>query len=336
MLTVICNAPGQLETIERPRPVRGADEVLVRIRRIGVCGTDLHIFSGNQPYLAYPRVMGHELAASVEEVPEGSALSVGNVVSIIPYLACGHCRACLKGKTNCCKSLAVLGVHRDGGMAEYLCLPETALIKADGLTLEQAAMVEFLAIGAHAVRRAAVSADARVLIVGAGPIGMALAVFAGIAGGEVTMLDGRADRLAFCTEHLGVAATVPVGPQDSETLAGLTDGDFFDVVFDATGNPKAMERGFSFVDHGGTYVLVSIVGGDICFSDPEFHKRETTLLGSRNATREDFGQVIAAIRAGQVPDAFITHHMTLAEVPDRFAGLLDPAAGVVKAMITVS
>jgi len=335
MLTVICNSPRNLAAIETPKPVRGNDEVLLRIRRIGVCGTDLHIFTGNQPYLSYPRVMGHELAATVEEAPVGSALSAGDVVSVLPYLSCGHCNACRSGKTNCCRSLSVLGVHRDGGMTEYLCLPETAVIKADGLTLDQAAMVEFLAIGAHAVRRAAIAPSMRVLIVGAGPIGMAVAVFARLAGGAVTVLDGRADRLAFCADHLGVAATVALGPDVAETLSQLTGGEFFDVVFDATGNPKAIERGFSLVAHGGTYVLVSIVSSDIRFSDPEFHKRETTLLGSRNATRADFEQVMAAIRAGKVPDALVTHRMALSDVAQNFAGLLDPAAGVVKAMIEI-
>ncbi|MGV8937283.1 MAG: zinc-binding alcohol dehydrogenase family protein [Allorhizobium sp.] len=335
MLTVICNSPRHLSAIDTPKPMRNDDDVMLRIRRIGVCGTDLHIFTGNQPYLSYPRVMGHELAATVEEAPVGSALAAGDVVSVLPYLSCGHCNACRNGKTNCCRALSVLGVHRDGGMTEYLCLPEKAVIKAEGLTLDQAAMVEFLAIGAHAVRRAAIAASMRVLIVGAGPIGMAVAVFARLAGGTVTVLDGRADRLAFCAEHLGVAATVTLGPDDIDTLSQLTSGEFFDVVFDATGNPKAIERGFSLVGHGGTYVLVSIVSSDISFSDPEFHKRETTLLGSRNATRDDFEQVIAAIRAGDVPDALITHRMALTDVAANFAGLLDPAAGVVKAMIEV-
>lgn len=223
MLTVICNSPRQLSSIETARPVRAEGEVLLRIRRIGVCGTDLHIFTGNQPYLSYPRVMGHELAATVEEAPATSALRAGDVVSVLPYLSCGHCNACRNGKTNCCRTLSVLGVHRDGGMTEYLCLPERAVIKAEGLSLDQAAMVEFLAIGAHAVRRAAIAPQMRVLIVGAGPIGMAVAVFARLAGGTVTVLDGRADRLAFCTEHLGVAATVALGPEDTDRLSQLTE-----------------------------------------------------------------------------------------------------------------
>ncbi|TCV75976.1 2-desacetyl-2-hydroxyethyl bacteriochlorophyllide A dehydrogenase [Neorhizobium sp. R1-B] len=335
MLTIICDEPGRLSAIHRPKPVRGEGEVLIKLQRIGVCGTDLHIFTGNQPYLSYPRVMGHELAATVEEAPAGSALSPGDTVSVIPYISCGRCSACLKGKTNCCRNIGVLGVHRDGGMTEYLSLPEEFVLKADGLSLDQAAMAEFLAIGAHAVTRARVEPRQKVLVVGAGPIGLSVAIFAKLDGGEVTIIDGRTDRLDFASQHLGISSTVTLGADDAQQLAAVTNGDFFDVVFDATGNPKAMERGFGFVGHGGTYVLVSIVSSDITFSDPEFHKRETSLLGSRNATRADFERVMQAMRAGEIPDALITHRMTLSEVPERFAGLTDPSAGVVKALVEV-
>lgn len=336
MLAIFCDKPGLLCAKELPKPHRGEDEVLVRIRRIGVCGTDLHIFTGNQPYLSYPRIMGHELSGTVEEAPAGSALASGDVVTIMPYISCGTCSACLKGKSNCCRNIGVLGVHRDGGMVEYLSVPQQFVLKADGLSLDQAAMTEFLAIGAHAVRRASVGNDQSVLIVGAGPIGMAVAVFAVLNGGTVTMIDSRSDRLDFCKDQLGVANIVQLGDGDRDMLSDITGGDFFDVVFDATGNPKAMERGFSFVGHGGSYVLVSIVASDITFNDPEFHKRETTLLGSRNATMEDFQAVLMAQRAGKVPEALITHRMALADVPSRFAELTNPKAGVIKGMVEVA
>lgn len=336
MLAIFCDKPGQLSAKELPKPVRKQEEVLVRIRRIGVCGTDLHIFTGNQPYLSYPRIMGHELAGTVEEAPEGSAFSAGDIVTIMPYISCGHCSACLKGKSNCCRNIGVLGVHRDGGMVEYLSVPQQFVLKAEGLSLDQAAMTEFLAIGAHAVRRGAVEKDQRVLIVGAGPIGMAVAVFAVLNGAKVTMIDSRDDRLSFCRDHLGVSNIVLLGGDDKDQLSEITGGDFFDVVFDATGNPKAMERGFSFVGHGGSYVLVSIVASDISFNDPEFHKRETTLLGSRNATTEDFERVLEALRAGKVPDALVTHRMTLSDVPAQFADLTNPKAGVIKGMVEVA
>jgi 2-desacetyl-2-hydroxyethyl bacteriochlorophyllide A dehydrogenase len=334
MDVVTCPQPGSLALEQRDRPVRADGEVLVRIRRVGVCGTDMHIFTGNQPYLSYPRVMGHELAGEVEEAPAESGLAPGDPVYIIPYIACGDCVACRQAKPNCCTRIRVLGVHTDGGLAEFLSVPQAYVKKAEGITLEQAAMVEFLAIGAHAVRRGSVAAGQKVLVVGAGPIGIGVALFSKLRGAEVTVLDGRADRLAFCAERIGVDATVALGDASAAELERLSGGDFFDVVFDATGNPKAMEAGFGYVAHGGTYVLVSIVAADISFSDPEFHKREMTLMGSRNATAEDFATVVEAMRGGLVPtDALHTHSASLAELPVAFPGWLDPSAGVIKAIV---
>lgn len=336
MLTVICETPGTLRAEQRERPVRGEGEVLLRVKRVGVCGTDLHIFTGNQPFLQYPRVMGHELSGVVEEPVPGGRLVAGDVAYVMPYLSCGKCVACRQGKTNCCVNIQVLGVHRDGAFTEYLSLPEAFVHKAEGVSLDQAAMVEFLAIGAHGVRRGNVQKGQRVLVVGAGPIGMAAMIFARMRGGIVTAIDGRQDRLDFCTRELGVAHAVALGAGDEAQLSAITEGEYFDVVFDATGNGKAIERGFAFVAHGGTYVLISVVRDTITFSDPEFHKRETTLLGSRNATTEDFETVIAAMRDGLVPTAALnTHRMALADVPADFAQLLDPARGVVKAIVEV-
>ncbi|NWK45575.1 zinc-binding alcohol dehydrogenase family protein [Ralstonia pickettii] len=333
MLTVVCETPGTLLALDRPVPRPAEGEVLLRVKRVGVCGTDLHIFTGNQPYLSYPRVMGHELSGIVDQAPAGSALSKGDVVYVMPYLSCGHCVACRQGRTNCCVNIQVLGVHRDGAFTEYLSVPQAFVHKADGVSLDQAAMVEFLAIGAHAVRRAQVHPGQRVLVVGAGPIGMAAMIFAKLRGATVTALDSRADRLAFAIEQLGVDASVALGDTDEAQLAALTRNEFFDVVFDATGNPEAMERGLRFVAHAGTYVLISVVAANIAFSDPELHKRETTLLASRNATTEDFETVLDAMRAGQIPAALNTHRMALADVPEHFKTLLDPAAGVVKAIV---
>ena len=334
MLTVICESPRNLQALRRPCPQRAPGEVLLRVKRVGVCGTDLHIFTGNQPYLEYPRVMGHELSGLVEEADADSGLVPGDPVYVMPYLSCGHCVACRQGKPNCCVRMQVLGVHRDGAFAEYITVPQRFVGKAVGITLDQAAMVEFLAIGAHAVRRAQVAAGQRVLVVGAGPIGLATMIFARLRGAKVTALDNRQDRLDFASRHVGEEAAVKVGEGDEDELARLSEGEFFDVVFDATGNAQAMERGFRFIAHGGSYVLVSIVRGEIRFSDPEFHKRETTLLSSRNATEEDFETVMKAMREGLVPDAALaTHRLALAEVPAGFHRLLDPAEGVIKAIV---
>jgi 2-desacetyl-2-hydroxyethyl bacteriochlorophyllide A dehydrogenase len=336
MRAILCRNPRELEIVERPVPRRMPGEALVRIRRIGVCGTDMHIYQGNQPYFAYPRVMGHELSGEIVEAEKGSTLKPGDPVYVVPYLHCGHCIACRVGKTNCCTSLKVLGVHIDGGMCEYLSLPETHLFKAEGISLDEAAMVEFLAIGAHAVARARISRGTRTLVVGAGPIGVGVALFAGLSGAEVSVIDSREDRLGFARKNLNVAHALKLGEGDAEQMKALTDGEFYTTVFDCTGSPKAMERGFSLVAHGGTYVLVSIVQGNIAFSDPEFHKREMTLLSSRNATLTDFATVMTAMRDGHIPTRAIkTHSAPLWEVAKKMPEWIRPEAGTVKAVLEV-
>jgi 2-desacetyl-2-hydroxyethyl bacteriochlorophyllide A dehydrogenase len=336
MRALLCPRPHELTLVERPKPEVAPRSALVRLRRAGVCGTDLHIFEGTQPYFAYPRVIGHELSGEVEAVGEGGRFQLGQRVAIIPYLHCGHCVACRRGKTNCCQRLNVLGVHSDGGMADWLCVPDDNLVDASGVGLDEAAMAEFLAIGAHAVRRGEIAAGQRVLIVGAGPIGIACAIFAKARGAEVTMLDTRQDRLDFCRDAIGVDHVVSAGPDARERLGALTSGDFFDCVFDCTGSAKAMKAGFLYVAHGGAYVLVSIVLGEISFADPEFHKRETTLFGSRNATRADFDAVFAMLRAGKIPTARLnTHRASLEQAPAAFQHWLEPSSGVVKALIEI-
>jgi len=336
MRALQCVEPGRLAIVERPRPAPGPGEVLVRIRRAGVCGTDLHIYEGSHPFLEYPRVLGHELAGEVAETGSGCSIAVGQRVYLIPYLSCGTCVACRRGKTNCCQRIAVLGVHIDGGMAEFVCVPEENVVAADGVTLDQAAMVEFLAIGAHANRRANTRKSDRVLVVGAGPIGLGCIIFGKLRGGVITALDMREDRLSFCREVLGVAHAVVGGPDALEALSEITDGDLFDVVIDATGKAPSIEAGFDYVAHGGTYVLVSVVRETISFEDPKFHAREISLLGSRNATREDFHEVFRAMRDGLVPTgALATHRASLAEAPSRFPEWIKPETGAIKVLIEI-
>ncbi len=230
----------------------------------------------------------------------------------------------------------MLGVHIDGGLCDLLAVPERNVVPAGDLTVDQAAMVEFLAISAHGVRRAAPGAGDRVLVVGAGPIGMGALLFAKSRGALVTVLDIRTNRLTFCREQLGADETVEAGADVDERLKRITDGDFYNLVVDATGHADSMERGFGYVAHGGTYVFLGLVQGNLTFSDQEFHKRETTLLASRNATREDFEAVLATIRAGQVPTAALnTHRGPLEEVPALLPQWMSPEAGVVKALVEI-
>ena len=259
--------------------------------------------------------------ATVLEAPAGSGLAAGQPVIVNPYISCGSCVACRKGKPNCCVAIKVLGVHTDGAFCDEIAVPATNLYPAGNLSLEAAATVEFLAIGAHAVRRAQTPKGSRSLVIGAGPIGLGTALFSRIAGHDVTLLDTSAERLAMARDRLGFDRGVVADANVASALAEITDAEGFDVVFDATGYARSMEAAFAYVAHGGTLVYVSVVKDDIRFADPEFHKREMTLVGSRNATAEDFRHVVASIEAGHVPvEALVTHRTTLEAVPADLAG----------------
>lgn len=337
MNALVCTSPGQFDYRQVAKPALKPGHALLRIRQIGICGTDLHAFEGTQPYFSYPRILGHELAADLVEADGAPDFRPGEAVTFIPYFNCGHCIACRSGKPNCCVSLQVAGVHIDGGMVEYLSVPTYALVHSDGLGYDELALVEPLAIGAHGVRRAGIRAGEHVLVVGAGPIGLGVMAFARIAGATVTALDLNENRLTFCRDRLGVAHTIKASDSDvAEQLRAITNGDMPTVVIDATGSLRAINTAFSYLAHSGRYVLVGLQKGDISVNHPEFHKREATLMSSRNATRADFEQVIGSMKQGLIdPATFITHRVAFDQVGREFAHWLDPANGVIKAMVSI-
>lgn len=319
--------PGTFAIEQRAARIEVPDGwALIDICSVGLCGTDYHIFEGKHPFLEYPRVIGHELSGRIASHVDGFAK--GELVVINPYLSCGTCHSCRRGKPNCCANIEVLGVHRDGGMTPQIAVPIANLIRADGLTAQQAAMVEFLAIGAHAVNRANIAAGDRVLVTGIGPIGIGVALFARLSGADVVLLDLSEERLAAVQSLFGFADGV------TSVAAAVDRWDGFDVVFDATGHQGAIEAGFAAVAFGGTYVLVSVVKETVTFSDPEFHKREMTLVGSRNALQADFDWVLSAIRSGDIDtDALCSAEMPLDHLPDRIKSLAEDRGSLIKVIV---
>lgn len=334
MKVIVCNTPGSLAYEEREKPIVEKGFSLIRVRRIGVCGTDLHAFDGTQPYFTYPRILGHEIAA---EFIDGDAdgFTSGEFVTVIPYISCGICIACKKGKTNCCSSLNVLGVHSDGAMAEYFLVPSSLLVKSQGLSIDELAMIEPLSIGCHAVGRAEIYPGDDVLVVGAGPIGIGVIHYARHAGARVIVMDSNVHRLDFVKEVLGIPNSINVTTQNaSEVLSTMTNASMASIVFDATGNLNAINHGFHYMAHAGKYVLVGLQTGSISFSHPEFHKREATLMSSRNATRVDFEKVIQSIKNNEVnPIDMVTHSLAFNQVVSDFSSLTQPDQEVIKALI---
>ena len=335
MLQVTLQQPGRFEVGEVDAPVRGEGEALVRIRRIGVCGTDLHAFRGRQPFFSYPRVLGHELAGEIVEVGANDReLAVGDRVAIEPYLACGECRPCRTGRYNCCASLRVLGVHCDGGMCETLAVPVSLLHKSDQLSLEQLALIETLGIGYHAVERGQVQPGEWVVVVGAGPIGLATMQFAQLAGGRVIVVDVNPARREFC-RRLGAEHTVDALTDAVKAVTEITGPELAHCAFDATGSLQAMGNVIQYAGPGGRVVMVGLAQGVFSIDDPLFHRREITIHASRNSAGA-FPALIELMESGRLDTSpWITHQLELPTLPDTFEGLYDPDAGVVKAMIHV-
>ena len=337
MKTIVCEKPGRLTLTQTTEPEPKEGQALVRIRNIGICGTDLHAYQGRQPFFEYPRILGHELSGEVLDPGDDPTLRPGDPVVVNPYLQCGRCIACRRGRTNCCESLQVLGVHCDGGMRERIAVPADNLLPAHGLGLDQMATVECLTIGAHAVRRSEIEAGDWAAVVGTGPIGIGVIQFAQAAGARVIAVDINEDRLRHCREVLGVEATVNATTNPVRKLQDLTGGDKPTTVFEVTGNKASMESAFHYCAHGGQLVLVGLVKDSLSFDDPHFHKHELTLKSSRNGTREDLQHVIDAIRDNKVDTThFITHRCGFDEMISQFDAWLLPETGVIKAMIELA
>lgn len=320
--------PGHLALIKLPEAAApSAGEALVAIRAIGICGTDISGYLGKMPFIEYPRILGHELGVEVLAVgADVTHLKPGDRCSVEPYLNCGTCHACRQGKTNCCETLQVLGVHCDGAMRERIILPAHKLHPCNALSFEQLALVETLAIGCHAVNRAAIQTGDDVLIIGAGPIGLTVLEFARLTGASITMLELSETRRAFVQQHYSGVRVVE----------SLPDEPCAQIVFDATGHPGSMARALRFTRFTGRILYVGITKEPVPLDDPLFHRRELTLLASRNAVASDFPRILGLIQSGQIDTRpWITHRCGFDELPVRMDEWIKPASAVVKAVVLI-
>ena len=336
MKTITLHQPGQFTFGSTAAPGKLAGgQARVRVHRVGICGTDLHAYRGRQPFFSYPRILGHELGVEIVEIgPNERGLQVGDHCAVEPYLNCGHCIACRQGKTNCCVRLQVLGVHTDGGMREFIQVPVNKLHPSTQLSLDQLALVETLGIGAHGVGRAQLQAGEWVLVIGAGPIGLSVIQFAQLTGVNIVVLDVSARRLEFCRRQLQVEHTIAGQEDIIERLKEITGGEMPTVVFDATGNANSMAQAFGYVAHGGRLIFVGLFQGDVTFHDPDFHRKEMTLLSTRNSTGEDFKRVISLLESGRISTGpWITHRASCDAMIQEFPHWLEPETGVIKALV---
>ena len=338
MKAIVCEKPKKFRYINTKTPQLENEKAIINVKRIGICGTDIHAFLGNQPFFEYPRILGHEIAGTIDSIEDNPFhLKAGDQVAVIPYMACGTCPTCKKGLTNCCPTISVIGVHADGGMTEKISVPIDHLIKTTELTLDESAILEPLSIGAHAVRRSNLQESDSVLVIGAGPIGLGVMQFAKQKGAKVIAMDRIEERLTFAKQWANVDETILANVDSLQKLQELTNGEMPTVVFDATGNSQSMMQAFQYPANGGKLIYVGLVKSDITFSDPLFHAKELTLMASRNATIEDFEWVKQFIQKGTIDaERFITHRVDFNQAVDEFETWLKPDAGVVKAMIDCS
>jgi 2-desacetyl-2-hydroxyethyl bacteriochlorophyllide A dehydrogenase len=340
MKAILLEKPGQFATVSIDEPERpGPGEALVRVHRVGICGTDISGYLGKMPFFSYPRIPGHELGVEVVEVgPDVTAIRPGDLCSVEPYMNCGACSACRRGGINCCEKLRVLGVHTDGGLRPRFVVPARKLHPSKSLSLEQLALVETLAIGCHAVARGNPRPDETVLVIGAGPIGLATLEFVRLSGATSIVLDLNEQRLDFCKKTMGVDHTVLSRGDGSEEkqLRDLTDGALPTVVIDATGSAKSMSNALNHVAHTGRLVYVGITTDELKFPHPLMHRREMTLLASRNALPEDFDRIIGSIEEGRIDTRpWITHRTSFDALIGNFPSYTKPETGVIKAMVEV-
>ncbi len=343
-------SPKIFRQINLPEPsLPSPGEVLVRVHRVGICGTDISAYLGKMPFVTYPRILGHELGVEILAVGEGvTNVKSGDHCSVEPYINDPNSYASRRGRPNCCEKLQVLGVHTDGGMRPQFIVPARKLHVGGDLSFEQLALVETLAIGCHAVSRSGLTSNETCLIIGAGPIGLATLEFVKLTGAKTAVADLSQSRLDFCHRQMHVEHVLqppsPAHQPDAQArennfqsqLREIFTGNLPDVVIDTTGNPHSMSAAFGLIAHGGRLVFVGLTGEEIRFRHSGFHRPEGTLLCSRNALPADFTRIISLIQFGRLNTTpWITHRCTLAELPDAMPTYLNPESGVVKAMVSV-
>lgn len=328
MRALCLSSPRRFEWIDIDEPGQpSSGEALVAVRCIGICGTDVSGYLGKMPFIQCPRILGHELGIEVLKTGRGvSHLKPGDRCSVEPYLNCGNCHACKQGRTNCCESLEVLGVHRDGGMRERLLLPTAKLHPSARLDFDQLALVETLAIGCHAVNRSGLGQEEDALIVGAGPIGLAVLEFARLAGKRTAVFDQNESRREFVKQHYADVVVVRHPPPDG----------FAQVVFDATGNPDSMSQVARFAKFTGRIVFVGITKEPVSIDDPLLHRKELTILASRNALSADFTRIIGLIESGRIDTRpWISQRVPLENVPSGFPRWIAPGSGLIKTIVSL-
>ncbi len=318
MKAIMINEPGVVRVIEKETPQPGPGEVLLKLKYVGFCGSDLTTYLGKNPMVNYPRIPGHEISALVEktgtDVPE--SIQKGRNVTVVPYTNCGNCPSCKRGRQYACQFNQTLGVQRDGAMCEFLVVPWQKVLIAEGLTEKELAMVEPLTVGFHAVDRGRVTDSDTVMVLGCGMIGTGALVRSVLRGAIVIAVDIDDEKL-FLAKKLGVQHTINSMKENlHERLKQIVPGGP-DVVIEAAGNPLTYLAAVNEVAFTGRVVCIGYAKDDVSFATKLFVQKEMDIMGSRNASSADFQAVINFLQRKTFPiDKFITRIVKPGEVAE--------------------
>ncbi|MFC2112328.1 zinc-binding alcohol dehydrogenase family protein [Bacteroidota bacterium] len=339
MKGIVIGQPGKVEVVESEVPVPLSGEVLIKLKYVGFCGSDLSTYLGKNPMVQYPRVPGHEISAEIIEAAEGvpEGFEAGTPVTVVPYTNCGQCPSCRRGRAYACQFNQTLGVQRDGAMQEYLSVPWQKILKAPKLNDLELAMVEPLTVGFHAVDRARVTDSDTVMVLGCGMIGAGAIVRAALRGATVIAVDIDDHKLDLASK-LGAHHTINSMKSDlHEALSGLTSGDGPDVVVEAAGNPITYRAAVDEVAFTGRVVCIGYAGQEVSFATKLFVQKEMDIMGSRNATAEDFRAVISYLEKGTFPlDSMITRKVSPTEAGEAVKQWAEDPGKVMKILLDLN
>ncbi len=300
MKAIKITTPGEIKIDEIEIPVLKENEALLKIKYCGICGADVASFTGNQPFTTYPRIPGHEFSAEIAEIGENDkGLKVGDIVTANPYFNCGECYSCRRGIVNACTDNQTMGVQRDGSFQQYVAMPIERIIPGKGLSAKELALIEPFAISCHALSRAKVNEGDKLLIMGAGPIGLFALIKAKAMGAKVMIADMLNNRLELAKQY-GADKTVNIKSENlADCAAEFTNGDMFDVTVEACGQPETFLNCIDFAATGANVILIGNGKRNTEFLHSVLLKKELNVFGSRNAFTKDFEELIDLVSSGK-------------------------------------
>lgn len=335
MKSIVIREPGKVEIRESEIPELKKGEALLKILYGGICGSDLTSYKGGNAYVSYPRIPGHEFSAEIIEIEDNDRnLKKGMIVTCNPYFNCNECYSCKRGLVNCCTTNQTMGVQREGAFSNYITMPIERIIDGKGIPARTLALIEPFCISYHGIQRAEVKQNDKVLIIGAGTIGVLAAVAAKTKGAKVYVSDISSQKLEFA-KTFGIDGVILNDSEESfaQQVNDITNGDGFDITVEAVGLPSTFQNCIDSAAFGGKVVLIGVSKQNLDFNFTLIQKKELNVMGSRNALTRDFENLIDIVKRGEIDlDRIITNSYKMEEAAQAFEDFSKNAASMLKVM----